>query len=253
MPSATQPLSDRLALVTGATSGIGRATALHLAALGARVVATGRRRERLAELAAAPHSLETLALDVRDWKAVEQALAGREFDVVVNNAGLGRGIGPLQDGLPGDWDEMLDTNVKGVLHVLRATLPRMLARKRGDHVILGSVAGRQIYPGGNVYCASKHAVRALYEALRLDTAGSGVRVSTVDPGMVETEFSVVRFKGDSERAAKVYQDMTPLQPADVADAVAWIVTRPPRVNVGELVLWPTDQASTTRVERRPKR
>jgi serine 3-dehydrogenase len=144
---------------------------------------------------------------------------------------------------------MIDTNVKGVLHTIRAVLPAMRRRGAGDLVLLGSVAGRQVYPGGNVYNATKHAVRALYEALRLDNLGTGVRFTTVDPGMVETEFSLVRYAGDAEAARKVYQGMTPLAPADVADAILYAVTRPPHVNVGELVLWPTAQASTRDVAR----
>jgi NADP-dependent 3-hydroxy acid dehydrogenase YdfG len=144
---------------------------------------------------------------------------------------------------------MIDTNVKGVLHVLRHALPGMIARGSGDVVLIGSVAGRQVYPGGNVYCATKWAVRALYESLRLDAAGSGVRFTTVDPGMVQTDFSLVRFRGDAERAEAVYRGVTPLSAADVADAVLWAVTRPAHVNVGEIVLWASAQASTTVVRR----
>lgn len=244
-----QPLSSRTALVTGASAGIGRATARALASAGARVVLAARRRDRLEALAAELPGAEALELDVRDAGAVRAALEGRGVDLVVANAGLARGVAPIQAGDPEDWAAMLDTNVKGVLHVVRACLPGMIAAGRGDLVLLGSVAGRQVYPGGNVYNASKHAVRAIYEALRLDAAGSGVRFTTVDPGMVETEFSLVRFEGDAEKAGAVYRGMTPLRPEDVADAILWAVTRPPHVNVGELVLWPTDQASTTTVRR----
>jgi NADP-dependent 3-hydroxy acid dehydrogenase YdfG len=245
-----QPLKDRLALVTGASAGIGAATARALAAAGARVVLAARRAERLAALARELSGAEALTLDVRDAAAVAHALAGRAFDVVVANAGLGRGMEPIQEGHVDEWSEMIDTNVKGLLHVVRATLPGLVARGRGDLLLLGSVAGRQVYPNGNVYCATKHAVRALYEALRLDVAGSGVRITTIDPGMVETEFSQVRLRGDAARAKKVYQGLTPLTAADVADAILWCVTRPPHMNVGEMVLWPTDQASTTMVKRR---
>ena len=243
-------LHGRLALVTGASSGIGAATARTLAAHGARLVLAARRRERLDALVRELPGSEALALDVRDAGAVRQALAERELDIVVANAGLALGAGPLQEGDPEDWSTMIDTNIKGVLHVLRAVTPGMAARGDGHVVLLGSVAGRQVYPGGNVYCASKFAVRALYEGLRLDLSGKGVRVTTVDPGLVETEFSVVRFKGDRERAARVYAGIDVLRPEDVADAIAYALTRPKHVNVGELVLWPTDQASTTVVTRR---
>lgn len=244
-------MHGKLCLVTGASSGIGRATARALAEEGARVVLAARRGERLAALAKELPGAETLALDVRDGSKVAEALSGRTFDAVVANAGLGRGLGPLQEGDPRDWDEMIDTNVKGLLHTVRATLPAMIARGRGDVVLLGSVAGRQVYPGGNVYCATKFAVRALYEALRLDAAGKGVRFTTVDPGLVETEFSLVRFRGDAERAQRTYTGLKCLGPEDVADAILFALTRPPHVNVGEIVLWPTDQASTTVVKRGP--
>jgi len=242
-------LDGKLALVTGASSGIGRATARALGAAGARLVLAARRAERLKELADELDGAETISLDVRDEKRVRAALDGRTFDVVLANAGLGRGLGPLQDGSAADWDEMIDTNVKGLLHTVRATLPAMIARGRGDVVILGSVAGRQVYPGGNVYCATKFAVRALYEGLRLDAAGKGIRFTTVDPGLVETEFSLVRFRGDAERAKKTYTGFEPLTPDDVADVILFALTRPPHVNVGEIVLWPTAQASTTVLKR----
>lgn len=246
---APTSLQGKTALVTGASAGIGAATARALSQLGARVVLAARRMERLQALAAECPGAEVCALDVRDAGAMQQTLAAWDFDIVVANAGLGLGMGPLQDGRPEDWDRMIDTNVKGVLHTLHATLPGLLARGAGDVVVLGSVAGRQVYPGGNVYNATKHAVRALYEALRLDAGGRGVRFTTVDPGMVETEFSIVRL-GDAQAADQVYADMTPLRPEDVADAIAYAVTRPAHMNVGEIVLWPTDQASTRDVHRR---
>jgi NADP-dependent 3-hydroxy acid dehydrogenase YdfG len=245
-----QDLDGKLALVTGASSGIGRATARALARAGARLVVAARRRARLQELAREFPATELLELDVRDVNALASKLSDRSFDIVVANAGLGRGLGPLQEGDEADWREMLETNVLGLLATVRHTLPAMIARGSGDVVLLGSVAGRQVYPGGNVYCASKHAVRAIYEALRLDSAGKGVRFTTVDPGLVETEFSLVRFKGDAERAGKTYAGLAVLRPEDVADAILFAVTRPAHVNVGEIVLWPTDQASTTVVKRR---
>ncbi len=242
-------LTDRVALVTGASAGIGAATARSLAGAGATVLLAARREDRLAELAKEIPRAIALPLDVRDAEAVSAALEGHALDILVANAGMALGVDPLQSGDPEDWSVMIDTNVKGVLHVLRAALPAMLARGRGDVVILGSVAGRQVYPGGNVYNATKFAVRAIYEALRLDVAGKGIRVSTVDPGLVETEFSTVRLRGDTDRAAAVYRGMHPLSPEDVAEAILWVLSRPAHVNVGELVLWPTDQASTTVVRR----
>jgi len=244
-----RPLENRLALVTGASSGIGAATARALTAAGARVLLAARRRERLESLARELPGSQVVVLDVRDATAVRAALEPHAIDVAVANAGLALGTEPVQQGDPEDWSVVLDTNVKGVLHVVRAVAPKMVERGRGDLVLLGSVAGRQVYPGGNVYCASKFAVRALYEGLRLDLAGKGVRVTTVDPGLVETEFSEVRFKGDVERARRVYAGVRCLRTADVADAILYAVTRPDHVNVGEIVLWPTDQASTTIVKR----
>lgn len=248
-PTDHRPLAGRRALVTGASSGIGRATARALAGAGASVHLVARRGERLAALAGelgagASYS----ATDVRDAAAVSSIFTDQSFDLVVANAGLGRGVAPLHEGDTEDWAHMIDTNVKGVLHTVRAALPALRAAGQGDLVLLGSVAGRQVYPGGNVYNASKHAVRAIYEALRLDEIGSGVRFTTVDPGLVETEFSLVRL-GDQDAADRVYDGMTPLTPEDVADAIRYAVTRPPHVNIGEIVLWPTEQASTRDVHR----
>lgn len=243
-------LQDRLALVTGASSGIGEAIARALTEAGCRVVLAARRRDRLEALAAELPGSRVALLDVRDPAAVAAAVDGLELDLVVANAGLAYGTEPVQQSSPEEFAEVLDTNVKGVLNVARATLPGMIERGRGDFVTIGSVAGRQVYPGGTVYCASKHAVRAIYEGLRLDCIGSGVRFTTVDPGMVETDFSLVRFRGDADRAKAVYTGVDALTPADVADAVRYAVSRPPHVNVGEIVLWASAQASTTSLTRR---
>lgn len=244
-------------LITGASSGIGAATARAFALTGAQLVLAARRIERLRELAAelsVPAHL--VALDVRDRAAVHAAVAAipapfAAIDVLVNNAGLSRGFEPLHEGLEDDWDEMIDTNVKGLLYVSRAVLPGMVARGRGHVINVGSVAGHETYPRGNVYCASKAAVRALNKGMRLDLLGTGIRVSSVDPGLVPTEFSEVRFHGDRERAATVYANTRPLSAADVADTIVWCASRPPWVNVEELLLMPTDQAAPAMVHRRP--
>ncbi|MEM1453467.1 MAG: SDR family NAD(P)-dependent oxidoreductase [Planctomycetota bacterium] len=243
------PLAGRRALVTGASSGIGAATARRLAALGAHVVVVARREDRLKAITDELGDAATArTADVRDASAMAAVLEDAGADLVVANAGLGLGVAPLHEGDPEQWSTMLDTNVKGVLHTVRAALPGLRERGGGDLVLLGSVAGRQVYPGGNVYNATKHAVKALYDALRLDEVGTGIRFTTVDPGMVETEFSLVRL-GDQDAADRVYDGMTPLTADDVADAIAYAVTRPPHVNIGEIVLWPTDQASTRDVHR----
>jgi NADP-dependent 3-hydroxy acid dehydrogenase YdfG len=195
------------------------------------------------------------ALDVRGQPAVDKAIGGlakgwRVIEVLVSNAGLSRGLAKLHEGLLSDWEEMIDTNVKGLLYVSRAVIPGLVERGSGHIINIGSIAGYEVYPGGNVYCATKFAVRALSKGLRLDLNGTPIRVSEVAPGMVETEFSVVRFHGDRDRAGKVYQGLTPLSPDDIADAVVWCATRPPHVNVSEMIVMPTAQASTTLVHRK---
>jgi 3-hydroxy acid dehydrogenase/malonic semialdehyde reductase len=254
-------LKGRWALVTGATSGFGEAIARRLARDGCHVGLTGRRADRLSALADSlrrEHRVETgaYAFDVRDRAAVDRALAGGpipidRFEILVNNAGLALALDPVHSGDPDDWDQMIDTNVKGLLYVTRAVLPPMVARGRGHVVNIGSVAGHQVYPGGAVYCASKFAVRALSDALRQDVHGTGVRISNVEPGLAETEFSLVRFKGDAARAGSVYRGTEPLRAEDVADAVHWCVTRPAHVNVQSILLMPTDQAAAHLVHRRP--
>jgi len=258
MPSR---LADQVVFVTGASTGIGAACARAFAAEGARLLLASRRLERMKALepelrAAGASDVRLQQLDVRDAVEVSLAVdalpeAWKAVEVLVNNAGLSRGLDKLHEGSIDDWNEMIDTNVKGVLHVDRAVVPLLVARGRGTVSHLGSIAGRQVYPRGNVYCASKHAVAALNEGLRLDLLGTGVRVATVDPGMVaETEFSLVRFHGDADRASAVYRDMTPLRPEDVAELIVYVATRPPHVNIAETVILPTDQASATNVNRR---
>jgi NADP-dependent 3-hydroxy acid dehydrogenase YdfG len=254
-------LADHVVFVTGASTGIGAACARAFASEGARLILAARRLQAMRALepelrAAGAADVRLVRLDVRDAEAVAaevDALPGdwKAVEVLVNNAGLSRGLDKLHEGSLDDWNEMIDTNVKGVLHVDRAVVPLLVARGRGIVIHLGSIAGRQLYPGGNVYCASKHAVRALNEGLRLDLLGTGVRVATVDPGMVgETEFSLVRFHGDADRASAVYRGVTPLRPEDVAELVVFVATRPPHVNIAETVVLPTDQASATSVHRR---
>lgn len=254
-------LKDSIVFVTGASSGIGEACARAFAREGARLLLAARRMGRL-EAAAAEIASETgvpihlLPLDVRDQAAVERAITGlpaewRAIEILVNNAGLSRGLDKLHEGLLSDWEEMIDTNVKGLIYVTRDVLRGMVERGRGQIINIGSIAGHESYPGGNVYCATKAAVRALTAGLRMDTVGTPIRVSTVDPGMVDTEFSLVRFHGDAERAKKVYTGVKPLSGADVADVVVFIATRPAHVNVAEVLLLPEAQASATIVRRDP--
>jgi NADP-dependent 3-hydroxy acid dehydrogenase YdfG len=252
-------LKGRWALVTGATSGFGEAIARRLATEGCHVAITGRREDRLerlgAELGARGVQVQRLAFDVRDRIAVDSALAGAadllsRLDIVVNNAGLALALDPIQAGDPDDWDQMIDTNVKGILYVTRAVLPGMVARGRGHLVQIGSVAGHHVYAGGAVYSATKFAVRAISDALRHDLLGTGIRVTNVEPGLAETEFSLVRFGGDRERAGAVYRGVRPLRAEDVADAVLWAITRPEHVTVQNILLMPTDQAAPHAVHRR---
>jgi serine 3-dehydrogenase len=252
-------LKNMVVFITGASSGIGASCAQEFARNGAHLLLAARRIDRVEALAARLRKefgirTHTFRLDVRRQADVDAAIAGlpaewRPIDILVNNAGLSRGLSKLQEGVISDWDEMIDTNVKGLLYVTRAVLPGMISRDRGHVVNIGSIAGRSVYPGGNVYCASKYAVRALSEGLKMDLLGTPVRVTSIDPGLVETEFSIVRFHGDRERAAKVYSGLNPLTPDDIADAVIYCTTRPPHVNINEVVLMPVAQASATQVHR----
>ena len=252
-------LQGKVVCVTGASSGIGAACVEAFAAAGARLLVCARRSDRLHELVAGltakgvdAHAFE---LDVRDRDAVRQAFESlpkdwSEIELLLNNAGLSRGLEPLQAGQLDDWDEMLQTNVQGLLYVSRAVLPGMVERGRGHVINIGSIAGREVYPNGAVYCASKHAVGAITAGMRMDLNGTGVKVSTVDPGLVNTEFSRVRFHGDQDRADQTYRGMTPLAGADVAASVLWVAQQPAHVNVAEVLLFPADQASATVVHRR---
>jgi 3-hydroxy acid dehydrogenase/malonic semialdehyde reductase len=247
-------------LITGASAGIGEACARAFAGAGARLILAARRADRMESLAAQlreAHGAEVhlLSLDVRDVGVVTRVLEDlpaewSAIDVLVNNAGLARGTDPVQDGDPRDWDEMIDTNLKGLLYVIRAVLPGMVQRGRGHVINVGSISGREVYPGGAVYCSTKAAVEAVSKGMRMDLLGTPVRVTNVMPGLVETEFSTVRFRGDQPRADKVYQGFRPLTGEDIADVVLFAATRPPHVNVDEIMVKPIAQASTTMVDRR---
>ena len=253
-------MQRKLAFVTGASAGIGAATARALARDGYDLVLVGRRAERLDAVAddvRARHGVEAtvLPVDVRDFPALELAARAHpeifeRVEVLVNNAGLARGTDPVQTADPEDWDEMIDTNVRALLRVTRLILPHMVKRGSGTIVNLGSTAGRWVYPGGAVYCATKFAVRALSEGIRMDVHGSGVRVTNIEPGLVETEFSEVRFKGDRERAKGVYEGYAPLSAQDLADTIAWCVSRPAHVDVQELVIFPTAQSAIRMLAKR---
>jgi NADP-dependent 3-hydroxy acid dehydrogenase YdfG len=247
-------LNGKVVFITGASSGIGAATALAFAAQGSRLLLAARRAAKLAEVASlalerGAAAVHCISLDVRDRNDVQVAIDAlppewAEIEVLINNAGLSRGLEKLYEGAIEDWEEMIDTNVKGLLYVSRAVVPGMVVRGRGHVVNLGSTAGELTYPNGAVYCATKAAERAINDGLRQDLLGTPVRVTTVDPGMVETEFSIVRFHGDTERAANFYKGIQPLTPEDVADAILWAVTRPPHVNVARVLLTPVQQANS---------
>lgn len=254
-----ESLHGKTVFVTGASSGIGRATALAFAREGARVLLCARRVERLEELKhvlvqAGAQDVHVFALDVQKRSAVEKALgevpAGwKEIDVLVNNAGLSRGLTKLHEDDPQNWEEMIDTNIKGLLYVTRAVVPGMVKRGSGHVINLGSTAGYITYANGAVYCATKAAEKAISQGLKIDLMGTAVRVTSVDPGMVETAFSEVRFRGDGERAKKVYEDITPLQPEDVADAIVWAAGRPAHVNIHNILMTSIDQANSMVLHR----
>ncbi len=240
-------------LITGATSGIGLACAYRFAKEGNNVIITGRRAERLDKVKndlTKDYGIDVLALnfDVRDKDAVFENLENlsekwKNIDVLVNNAGLAVGLNTIQEGVIDDWERMIDTNIKGLLYVTRAILPGMVKRKKGHVVNIGSIAGKEVYPNGNVYCATKHAVDALTKAIRIDAVNAGIKVTQIAPGAVETEFSIVRFKGDKEKADSVYKGFEPLHPEDVADAVYYVTDLPPHVTINDLLIMPTAQAN----------
>lgn len=253
-------LKNKVVFITGASSGIGAACAKQFAIHGARLLLCARRLEKLNELAAQLRSeydveIYTFQLDVSQHTKVTEGLKSLPFnwkaiDILLNNAGLAAGLDTIQDGNIQDWEEMIDTNVKGLLYVTKEILPQMLDRNSGHVINIGSVAGHYVYPKGAVYCATKYAVNALSNGLRMDLFGTKIRVSTVDPGAVETNFSMVGFKGDAKRAAAVYDGMEALTPDDVADAVLYCATRPQHINISEVIVMPTDQASATMVSRK---
>jgi NADP-dependent 3-hydroxy acid dehydrogenase YdfG len=252
-------LKGKIVFITGASAGIGAATAAAFAAEGARLLLAARRAGKLAEVAskalaggaAAVHSID---LDVRSRHSVQQAIdelppEWADIDILVNNAGLSRGMEKIYTGKIDDWEEMIDTNIKGMLYVVRAVVPMMVVRGRGHVVTLGSMAGEIVYPNGAVYCGTKAAARAISDGLRDDLLGTPVRVTSVDPGLVETDFSLVRFRGDAGRAAKVYKGIMPLTAEDIADVILWAVTRPAHVNIARVSLTSVHQANSLLVHR----
>jgi NADP-dependent 3-hydroxy acid dehydrogenase YdfG len=247
----------KTAFITGATSGIGEATAKILAQNNYKIILCGRRKERLDILKkelSAYTDVHTLQFDVRDKEAVFAAIASlpeafSTIDVLINNAGNAHGLDPIQNGNTDDWDAMIDINVKGLLYVSKAIIPQMKDRKSGHIINIGSTAAKEVYPNGNVYCATKHAVDALNQGMRIDLNPFGIRVGAIHPGMVETEFSAVRFKGDTEKAENVYKGFTPLQAEDIADIIHFVVSRPYHVNIADLVVMSTAQASSTIINK----
>jgi 3-hydroxy acid dehydrogenase/malonic semialdehyde reductase len=249
--------AQRTVLITGATAGIGEATARLLATNNFRLILCGRRAERLKDLQlelSAGTEVTTLTFDIRNRKEVSSALQSlpvnwKQIDVLINNAGGAHGLDPIQTGSIDDWEAMIDANVKGLLYVSREILPGMVQRQSGHVINIGSIAGREVYAGGNVYCASKFAVDALSRGMRIDLNTAGIKVTQVNPGLVETEFSLVRFKGDENRAATPYKGLEPLTGEDIADSILYVLTRPPHVVIADLVLFPLAQASATVVKR----
>ncbi len=253
----------KTALITGATSGLGRAIALRLAKEGYNVIITGRRKERLEELEKEievkyESKVYSLCFDVRVYDEVKKSIESlpqewRTIDILVNNAGLAAGLAPIQEGEIADWEQMIDTNIKGLLYITRTVSPSMVSRKSGHVVNIGSVAGRGVYPNGAVYCATKYAVKALSEGMRMDFLPYNIRVTQISPGAVETEFSLVRFKGDQNRADQVYAGYENLVADDIADAVYYAVSQPPHVDIQDMLVMPTAQASGSMFHKEEKK
>lgn len=255
-----RPLMNKIVLITGASSGIGEACALHCAKEGANIILAARRIEKLEKLSKRIEEefqvhCYVMKLDVTHLKTVDESIQHlpqewKKIEILINNAGLALGLETFQAGKHEDWDRMIDTNIKGLLYVTRAVLPDMIVRQQGHIVNIGSISGHETYSGGVVYCLTKHAVTAMSEGLRKDLLGTPIRVSLISPGMVKTEFSKVRFKEDETRAEKVYEGLTPLYAEDIAEAVVFCITRKPHINIKEIFILPTDQASTTMVHRK---
>lgn len=253
-------LRNRIVLITGASSGFGEACAEAFAKKGAKLILAARRESKLKELASRlkkkyGSECRIMKLDVRRKTDVSKAINSlpekwKNIEILLNNAGLSRGLDKLHEGNIQDWEEMIDTNVKGLLFVSRAVIPFMAANNKGHVINIGSIAGHEVYPKGNIYCATKHAVDAITKGMRIDLVDTDVRVTTIDPGMAETEFSMVRFRGDKNKAKAVYKGITPLTPADIADAVIYAATRPLNVVVAEMILLPSKQASSSVVHRK---
>ena len=251
---------DKIALITGATAGIGEETAMQLAGEGYHVIITGRRKERLKKLAEQIKSscnveVLTLTFDIRSRAEVDEAIDNlpeewQNIELLINNAGLAAGLKHLQEGDINDWEQMIDTNVKGLLYISRKIMPGMVARESGHIINVSSIAGKEVYEKGNVYCATKHAVEAITKGMRLDMLKHGIRVSSVSPGLVETEFSMVRFKGDEERAASVYDGLEALRAEDIAETIVWIASRPPHVNINDVLITPKTQENSTKSVRK---
>jgi 3-hydroxy acid dehydrogenase / malonic semialdehyde reductase len=248
-----------LVLVTGATSGIGKSTAQLFAKNGYDIIISGRRKERLESVSKelqATYKVKvlTLCFDVRNFSEVENAIKSipaefNNIDILVNNAGLAAGLSAIQSGDLSHWERMIDTNIKGLLYMTREVCKGMIERKKGHIVNIGSIAGKEVYANGNVYCATKHAVDALNKGMRIDLLPHHIKVTAVNPGMVETEFSIVRFDGDEEKAKSVYNGMQPLKPEDIAETIYWVATRPAHVNINDVIIMPSVQASATNVIR----